>query len=109
MEKFKIWDNGYETGRFILGVSKKSDTNQFVIVMGYAVNGDLRSYLMNNPHINWSFRLSLLFDIIASLRNIHSAGLIHRDLHGGNIIIGSVLFHSAGRLFNLDISIQFFY
>ncbi|GBC05833.1 hypothetical protein RclHR1_06460004 [Rhizophagus clarus] len=95
IEKFKIKDGSYETGRFIIGVSKKSDTNQFVIVMGYAVNGDLRNYLKNNPDINWSFRLSLLFDIISSLRNIHSAGLIHRDLHGGNVIIGSVLHHSA--------------
>jgi hypothetical protein len=47
IEKFKIKDDDYEAGRFILGVSKKGDTNQFVIVMGYAVNGDLRNYLVN--------------------------------------------------------------
>ncbi|CAG8806812.1 4642_t:CDS:2, partial [Gigaspora margarita] len=71
-----------------IGVSKLKD--QFVLVTKLAENGNLSDFLANNPSIKWSYRLSILLDIARSLRNIHKSDIIHRDLHGGNVLINSL-------------------
>ncbi|RIB02359.1 kinase-like domain-containing protein [Gigaspora rosea] len=43
--------------------------------------------------MNWMDKLTLLHSIISDLQMIHSQGLIHRDLHSGNILQDNL--HSA--------------
>src|SRR6185295_17460031 len=58
-----------------------------MIVMQYANNGSLWSYLGQNiHHLTWMDKLRCLRDIAFYLFNIHSVGLVHCDLHGGNIV-----------------------
>src|ERR1043166_3990573 len=53
-------------------------------------NGDLRSYLKRTVNsITWRQRLNNMYDICSGLSIIHKKGLIHKDLHPGNIFIGS--------------------
>ena len=59
-----------------------------MIVMQYANNGSLLSYL--GPIINslsWKMKLQHLWNIAIFLKNIHEVGLVHCDLHGGNIVL----------------------
>ncbi|CAG8631147.1 8614_t:CDS:2 [Ambispora gerdemannii] len=100
LKKFKIKrDDESHMGVQVVGVSKNNE-NQFLLVMNYAEGSDLRKYLKNNPHISWANRLSILYDITLSLLHIHEAGIIHRDIHGGNILISRSGSGNFGRAIN---------
>ena len=56
--------------------------------MQYANNGSLLSYLDQNINkLTWWMKLQCLKYIALYLCNIHDMGLVHRDLHGGNIVL----------------------
>src|SRR5438105_4448631 len=56
--------------------------------MEYADNGDLYHYLRNHfDDIGWYDKLAILRDIAMGLAVIHSADLLHRNLHTGNILL----------------------
>src|SRR5438128_9761803 len=59
-----------------------------MIVMQYANNGSLLSYLDQNINkLTWKMKLEYLWYIAFYLSHIHHAGLVHCDLHGGNIVL----------------------
>lgn len=68
------------------GVSlDKEGTN--IIVLKYADGGDLRTYLSKNrSNINLFQKIKHLESIIEGIFSIHKRGLIHGDLHIGNIL-----------------------
>src|ERR1041384_1197820 len=69
------------------GITKDPETNNFMMVMGYASNGNLRQYLNNNFNsFTWKEKLYNLRIIIVGLERIHNNGLIHHDFHCGNIL-----------------------
>ncbi|CAG8612772.1 16300_t:CDS:2, partial [Cetraspora pellucida] len=56
--------------------------------MQYAEGGSLRQYLNNKSHnLDWNKKFSILDSILKGLNDIHDAGLIHRDLHSGNVVL----------------------
>jgi len=59
-----------------------------MIVMQYANNGSLLSYLDQNiNNLTWNMKLQCLDSIADCLPDIYVAGLVHCDLHGGNIVM----------------------
>ena len=69
------------------GITKKPETNDFMIVMKYAENGSLRNYLDKNFNsMDWKTKLGILNEIAYGLNEIHCNGLIHHDFHCGNIL-----------------------
>ncbi|CAG8492189.1 6128_t:CDS:2 [Diversispora eburnea] len=70
------------------GISKDPVTNEFIMIISYAENGSLHNYLQQRPNLNWSTRINYLLKISQGLDIIHSAGLIHKDFHSGNILMG---------------------
>ena len=62
-------------------------TKEYAIVLRYMKNGNLRDFLKQNKSLPWIERLWLLNTFIRGLKVIHSKGLIHRDLHPGNLMI----------------------
>ena len=72
----------------IYGVTQYPKTKEYIIVMQYANNGNLLSYLDQNINkLTWKDKLQYLKDIAYYLKNIHSEGLVHCNLHGGNIVM----------------------
>ncbi|RIA99061.1 kinase-like domain-containing protein, partial [Glomus cerebriforme] len=63
----------------------------FVIIMDYYYSGDLRHYLTNHFDYSWYKKLILLCSILSGLEFIHSANIIHRDFHSGNILYNNVM------------------
>src|SRR5262249_55939064 len=58
------------------------------IVMEYCTNGTLHDYLASNfQQFIWEDKLNMAQEIARGLRFIHEQGLLHRDLHDGNILI----------------------
>src|SRR5438270_6014784 len=63
------------------------ETKEYMIVMQYANNGSLLSYLDQNINkLTWKDKLFHLRNIALYLYTIHDTGLVHCDIHGGNIV-----------------------
>ncbi|KAG9284116.1 hypothetical protein G9A89_022890 [Geosiphon pyriformis] len=80
---------GYETFFVskIFGITRNAETLEYGIVMKFAKHGDMRKYLSTNFHsTSWYDKLSIARHIAWGLEHIHSTGLVHRDLHSGNIL-----------------------
>ncbi|GBC06425.1 hypothetical protein RclHR1_06820004 [Rhizophagus clarus] len=70
------------------GISRDPFAKNIIMVMEYAKDGNLKNYLKNNfINFTWIKRISTLNYISNSLKSIHTAGLIHKDLHPGNVLI----------------------
>ncbi|RIA94160.1 kinase-like domain-containing protein [Glomus cerebriforme] len=83
------------------GISQNPETKDYIMVMQYAKKGSYRNYLdIKKPikvknqalDIKWDKMKQMrhktynLSSITAGLKKIHEEGLIHRDLHIGNIV-----------------------
>src|SRR4051812_26084216 len=69
------------------GITKDPESNDFMMVMGYAKNGSLRQCLNNSFNsMKWGEKLDILNKIADGLGDIHRQGLIHHDFHCGNIL-----------------------
>lgn len=80
------------------GISQDPDTKNYIMVMEYIPDGDLRQFLDNNRgELQLRARLKQLKSLADGLSFIHQQGLIHQDLHSGNILnkcrkFGKVIF-----------------
>ena len=69
-------------------MTQDPETKEYIIVMEYANNGSLLSYLNQNINkLTWMDKLRHLRDIADYLSTIHNTGSVHCDLHGGNIVL----------------------
>jgi len=60
-----------------------------MIISQYAKHGNLWSYLDQNFNkMTWRMKCAFLGDLKLGLHWIHRRGLVHRNLHGGNIAMG---------------------
>ena len=67
-------------------MTQDPETKEYMIVMQYANNGSLLSYLDHNINkLTWKMKLEHLKNITYYLRTVHRIGLVHCDLHAGNI------------------------
>ncbi|CAG8555357.1 8165_t:CDS:2 [Ambispora leptoticha] len=76
--------------RFIVecyGLSRNPTTGNLIIVMAYMEQGDLRNYLHDNADkLTWKDKFMIISQISNGLSRIHQKGLVHGDLHSGNIL-----------------------
>ncbi len=50
-------------------------------------DSDILSYLENNPFVTDDKILDLLNELLLGMKDVHNAGIIHRDIHLGNILV----------------------
>ncbi|RIB21635.1 kinase-like domain-containing protein [Gigaspora rosea] len=75
----------------LLGITKNPETSKYIIVLKYAQYGNLRDNLRQISGWKWEKRLFVLFHIVSGLVGIYQSGIVHKDLHGGNILLYGVL------------------
>src|SRR5436190_9696221 len=64
-------------------------TKNYLMVMQYMPEGNLRHYLSNNSReLNLQDKFNQLLHIAQGLKDIHAKNLVHRDFHSGNILKG---------------------
>ncbi|RIA94176.1 kinase-like domain-containing protein [Glomus cerebriforme] len=83
------------------GISQDPETKDYIMVMKYADNGNLRNYLrikkkkshkvkkklnLDSKLLTYKFKINIIKNITSGLKKIHGKGFIHRDLHIGNIV-----------------------
>ncbi|CAG8518758.1 13778_t:CDS:2 [Acaulospora morrowiae] len=72
------------------GITRCPSTREFIVVTSYARDGDLRKYIGKNfSTLTWLQKINTLKDIAGGLVTIHRAGLVHKDLHTGNILMNN--------------------
>ncbi|GES91795.1 kinase-like domain-containing protein [Rhizophagus clarus] len=68
------------------GFTKDPITSNYMVVIDYANQGNLRRNLTRIIKYNWKQKLYLLYKIISGLHEIHNQNLVHCDFHDGNIL-----------------------
>src|SRR6266498_2160767 len=62
-----------------------------MMVLRYCEDGNLRNYLnKSGDYINCGSKIYKLQQIASGLQDIHDVGKVHKDLHSGNILFGSI-------------------
>ncbi|PKY50486.1 kinase-like protein [Rhizophagus irregularis] len=70
------------------GITQDPNTKDYMMVLYYCKNGNLRNYYINNE-LNYCSKVRNLARIAKGLVNIHNVGKIHKDFHSGNILFDS--------------------
>src|ERR1043165_847814 len=70
------------------GITQDPITKDFMMIMDYYQSGDLSHFITKVFYgVSWSKKLDQLYNIARSLEGIHGIGIVHHDLHSGNILI----------------------
>ncbi|CAB4388556.1 unnamed protein product [Rhizophagus irregularis] len=60
---------------------------RYLIVMEYADSGTLKDYLKKNfNNLTWDDKYNMAYQLSCAVSCLHDEGIIHRDLHPGNIL-----------------------
>jgi serine/threonine protein kinase len=71
------------------GISQDPATGNYLMVMQYLPQRDLRNYLKkNNRDLKLADKIAQLANIARGLKDIHQKTLVHHDFHLGNILKG---------------------
>lgn len=72
----------------LYGITQDPSTLDYMFIMRFAPQGDLRTYLLRNfDNLSLPNKLGIAQTICAELVKIHAKGWIHGDLHCGNILL----------------------
>ncbi|UZO07120.1 uncharacterized protein OCT59_027418 [Rhizophagus irregularis] len=67
------------------GITQDPNTKDYMMVLEYCENGNLRNYYLNNESDYYS-KIDELIRIVSGLLDLHNAGKVHKDFHPGNIL-----------------------
>ncbi|MCE8162856.1 MAG: protein kinase [Candidatus Moeniiplasma glomeromycotorum] len=88
-----------------LGISQDPTTKNYLMVMRYMEEGNLRQYLRNkNSWLSLEDKLKKLWYITRGLKDIHNQNLVHQDFHSGNILNGELGSHVSSSISDLGLS-----
>src|SRR5581483_11115376 len=65
-------------------MTQDPNTKDYLMVLQYCDGGSLRNYL--NKSIDYETKIRNLFEFAEGLLDIHNAGMVHKDLHSGNLL-----------------------
>ncbi|PKC63690.1 kinase-like protein [Rhizophagus irregularis] len=81
-----VMSNKYTYLLRCLGLTQDPSNGDYMLIMR-RFDTSLRKYLQSNhDQLKWKERIEIASSIITSLFHIHIEGLIHKDLHSGNIL-----------------------
>ncbi|POG65470.1 kinase-like domain-containing protein [Rhizophagus irregularis DAOM 181602=DAOM 197198] len=63
-------------------------SKNYLLVMEYADSGTLKNYLKENfSNLTWSNKYNLAYQLASAVACLHNEGIVHRDLHSGNVLV----------------------
>jgi serine/threonine protein kinase len=65
-------------------MTQDPNTKDYMMILDYYEHGDLRNYL--NKSIDYKTKIRNLAEFARGLLDIHNAGMVHKDLHSGNLL-----------------------
>src|SRR5689334_16076847 len=68
-------------------MTQDPNTKDYMIVLHYCEDGSLRNYL--NKYIDYETKIRDLCVFARGLLDIHNAGMVHKDLHSGNLLFST--------------------
>ncbi|CAI2171953.1 15327_t:CDS:2 [Funneliformis geosporum] len=69
------------------GISKDPTTGEYIIVTQYTEHGSLRTLFYSDfPSFRWTEKSWWLCDIASNLLTLHKEGIVHGNIHSGNIL-----------------------
>ncbi|RHZ88762.1 hypothetical protein Glove_21g55 [Diversispora epigaea] len=78
----------------IYGMTKDPETNEYIMVLDYMPDGNLRDYLKNHfDNINWVYKFFHLRDLVSNFKQFHFFNIVHGDFHPGNILSNNFQAH----------------
>ncbi|CAI2177391.1 3979_t:CDS:2 [Funneliformis geosporum] len=87
--KHKNIDDWFDNIVPCYGISRHPENKNYLMVMQYMPEGNLRHYLGNkNQELGIGNKIGQLANIAQGLKDIHAKNLVHRDFHSGNILKG---------------------
>ncbi|RIB07654.1 kinase-like domain-containing protein [Gigaspora rosea] len=100
--KSHLKSNDQVVGRFNIlrtyGMTRDPTSKAYMIVMTLADDGDLSAYMKKHfSALTFVKRLDMLYDMATGLCQIHGSGLMHRDLHSGNVMCQRLKGRDPGR------------
>ena len=69
-------------------MTQDPNTKDYMMVLDYCEDGSLRNYL--NKSIDYKTKIRNLCEFSQGLLDIHNAGMVHKDLHSGNLLFSAV-------------------
>ncbi|RHZ88290.1 hypothetical protein Glove_23g219 [Diversispora epigaea] len=81
------------------GITKRENTDNYMIILEYVNNGSLRQYLKTNfQKLDWNAKLNIAKQIANILEFLHANDIVHENLNSENILIhnGSIKFNVFG-------------
>ncbi|CAG8453697.1 7275_t:CDS:2 [Acaulospora morrowiae] len=69
------------------GITRNPQNQEFMLVLQYAEQNSLYEYLATQSYASTRNTFSLLRSIADGLFAIHKSGLVHGNLHGGNVLV----------------------
>ncbi|CAB4392079.1 unnamed protein product [Rhizophagus irregularis] len=89
IDQIKAYHKCLQSGllTYTFGITK-DQTSNYMIIMNYYENGNLYQYLdRSNGILSWINIIDTLLGIARGLKKIHVEGKVHRNLHGGNLLV----------------------
>ena len=69
------------------GVTQNPDTKDYMMVLSYYEDGNLRNYLnKSEDYIGYKSKIYSLLEVVRGLLDIHNSEKVHKDFHSGNIL-----------------------
>src|ERR1700722_14281741 len=65
-------------------MTQDPNTKDYMMVLQYCEHGSLRNYLKKS--IDYRTKIKNLCEFARGLFDIHNAGMVHKDLHSGNLL-----------------------